>query len=163
MIRDMSAFQKILSAIAVASLTFALCIGILWIRNQLAIHELQTRLRAADLALLQSEERSLGPSFPAKPVGLRLLDLTARSARKAGMEVASVRSSPVAPEQIGRNTYQATHVAIRMTGDINQIIAFLDLMEIDAMSSMTIDNILLKWVDDRWEVSLDVFAYTAPG
>ncbi len=163
MIRDMSAFQKSLSAIAFASLAFALCIGFLWIRNQLAIHELQTRLKTAEIALLQSEEAVVGPSFPVEPLGLRLLDLTVRSAQDAGLEIASVRSSPTALEQIGSNSYQATHVSIRVTGDINQIIAFLDLMEVDAISSMAVDDIKLKWADDRWEMSLDVSAYAMHG
>ena len=163
MIRRLSPFQWTLAAIAAGSLALTLCIGFLWIRNQLAIHELQTRLGAADFALSQGAERDLGPFFSAEPIGLRLLDLTARSARMAGLEVASVRSSPASPEQLGRNMYLATQVSVQLTGDINEIVAFLDLMESAAISSMTIEDFELKWADAHWEVSLNVFAYAMPG
>lgn len=163
MIREMSGFQKSLSALAIASLALALFMSALWIRNQIATHEGQTRLRTAQMALLQSEGTVAGPSFPKEPVGLRLLDLTMRSARDTGLDITFVTSSPVAPAQIGGNTYQATEVSLQVTGDINQIIAFLDLLEAGAITSMTIDAIKLKWADDRWELSLDVSAYTLPG
>lgn len=162
MIRGTSTSKKLLSAIAIASLALALCIGFLWIRNQLAIHELQTRLRAADLAPLQSEEAVGGPSFPVEPLGLRLSNLTVRSARDAGLEIASVRSSPVTSERIGNNMYQTTRVSIQVTGDVNEIVAFLDLLEVGAISSMAVDDIELEWTG-RWEVSVDVLAYTLPG
>ena len=163
MIKCMDPFQRILSSVAIVSLAILVCIGFFWIQNQLAMHELQTRLKTAEMALSQSDEPISEPSFPVEPLGLRLLDLAVRSARDAGLEVTSVRSSPVALEQIGSNTYQATHVSIRVTGNINQIIAFLDLMEVGAISSMAVDEIELKWADDRWEVSLGALAYTVPG
>ncbi len=160
MIRSMSTLQKTLTAVTIASLAIIICVGFFWVRNQMAISELQTRLKTSEIAMFQGEEAVVGSSFPAEPLGLRLLDLTVRSARDAGLEIASVRSSPVNPEQLGRNVYQTTRVSIHVFGDVNQIVKFMDLMELAAASSMAIDDIDVKWADNHWDVSLDVLAYT---
>ena len=160
MIRSLSTFQKTLTAVTIASLAIIICVGFFWVRNQMAIYELQTRLKTSEIAMFKGEEVVVGSSFPAETLGLRLLDLTVRSARDAGLEIASVRSSPVNPEQLGRNVYQTTRVSIHVFGDVNQIVTFMDLMEAAATSSMAIDDIDVKWADNHWDVSLDVLVYT---
>ncbi len=151
-----------LAAFAVALIVVAGYLGVTWASSQAEKQQLNAQLTTLQQALGRIEQSMAGPTFPTAPPGLQLVDLAARSAREAGLEVVTIHSSSVSPEQIGRNVYRGTRVTMRVTGASDQVVEFFGRLEREAVASMVIENMELDLVNRRWEMSLEIFAYAQP-
>lgn len=112
-----------------------------------------------ELVAVQEQFRQVALSFPTRRPNAFIVDTILATANETGVEIVSAQAALLKAEEIGENTYKVVPFTIKATGDIPEILAFLDKLEHDTFETLVVESVDILQNLDFFDLTLNLSIY----